>query len=104
MQDQRAGDDDDGGAAGGADPRQPSREAEILERLQAVTSELQAHGAASASAVVPAGETVTLSIVFSWHFPDRNYKASNDHSTDGLILGVSLPPSPVQAQPPGCKV
>ena len=60
----------------------------------APTGAVAAHGAASASAVVPAGETVTLSIVFSWHFPDRNYKASNDHSTDGLILGVSLPPSP----------
>ena len=59
----------------------------------APTGAVAAHGAASASAAVPAGETVTLSIVFSWHFPDRDYKASNDHSTDGLILGVSLPPA-----------
>ena len=41
-------------------------------------------------AAVPAGETVTLSIVFSWHFPDRDYKASNDHSTDGLMASAGL--------------
>ena len=46
-----------------------------------------ASGAASASASVPAGETVTLTIIFSWYFPDRDYKANSDHTTDGMILG-----------------
>jgi hypothetical protein len=32
-----------------------------------------AHGAAAVSATVPAGESATLSIVFTWHFPDRDF-------------------------------
>jgi hypothetical protein len=38
-----------------------------------------AHGAAAVSTSVRAGETVTLSIVFAWHFPHRDY--------DGHIFG-----------------
>jgi hypothetical protein len=53
----------------------------------AASGAVAASGAASASATVPAGETVTLSIVFAWYFPDRDYKANSDKTTDGIILG-----------------
>ena len=48
---------------------------------------LAAHGAAAASTSVGAGQTATLSVVFAWHFPDRNYKSNRDHSLHGQILG-----------------
>eukprot|EP01051_Picozoa_sp_SAG22_P001825 SAG22_NODE_75_length_22256_cov_45.062960_12_plen_700_part_00 len=49
---------------------------------------LAAHGAAAASTSVGPGETKTISIVFAWYFPDRNYKYGGDKAAgDGLILG-----------------
>ena len=51
------------------------------------TGAVAASGAAAVSASVAAGETATLSIVFAWYFPDRDYKANNDHTVDGIILG-----------------
>lgn len=33
-----------------------------------------AHGAVSGTIAVPAGASETVSIVFAWYFPDRNYK------------------------------
>jgi non-lysosomal glucosylceramidase len=51
------------------------------------TGAVAASGAASVSASVGAGETTTLSIVFAWYFPDRDYKANSDHTVDGIILG-----------------
>ena len=53
----------------------------------AAVGAVAAHGAAAVSTTIGAGETQTLSIVFSWYFPDRDYKASNDKSEQGLILG-----------------
>jgi hypothetical protein len=39
-------------------------------------------GAASVSATVPAGGTRTLTVVFSWHFPHRDYTASKGAPTE----------------------
>lgn len=40
---------------------------------------IAAHGAAAVSTTIPGNSTVTLSIVFAWHFPHRDFS--------GTILG-----------------
>jgi uncharacterized protein (DUF608 family) len=44
--------------------------------LSATVANVAANGAAAVSTTVPAGENATLSIVFAWYFPDRNYAAA----------------------------
>jgi hypothetical protein len=48
-----------------------------------------ANGAAAVSTTVPAGQNATLSIVFAWYFPGRNYAAAGVKGY-GEMLGTVL--------------
>ena len=51
---------------------------------QSFVGTVAAHGAAAVTALVAPGESVALTVVFAWHFADR------DHM--GVNIGVSIPP------------
>lgn len=53
----------------------------------------RAHGAAAISAEIPPSSNATLTVLFSWHFPDRDFSGEilgNRYVTFALVL-LSLP-------------